>query len=475
MRYDFDIAILGGGSGGLVVAAGAAAIGAKAVLFEAEHMGGDCLNYGCVPSKSFLYGAHGAHFIKNGKEQGVYVDEYKTDIPKLMQYVQNVVRTIAPHDSAERFEALGVKVVRQFAKLKDAHTVEAGGLFYTAKSIVIATGSKAFIPPIKGLESTPYFTNHDIFSINYTPSSLIILGAGPIGLELGQGFAHFKTKVTVIDKMPTLFGKDDPFAGEIMQKVLQDDGMEFCLSANIISVEKSGELINVHVEVNGEKRTHTAQALLVSTGRRAQTSELNLQNIGVELLPNGALKVNKHLQSTVKNIYACGDAAGPYLFTHTAAYQAGIVLQNAALGTKASTNYNSVPWCTYTKPEVAHVGLSQIGAQKNGIATQIVTVDFKENDRAVAESDTSGALKLVLNKKGVIIGATIVGNKAGELLAFACLAIHAKMKLSSLNSLILPYPTQSEIFKTAASKYRKENVKAWQLGLLRRIIRSRNK
>ncbi len=475
MKYTFDIAVLGGGSGGLVVAAGAAAMGANVVLFEAEDMGGDCLNSGCVPSKSFLHGAHGAHFLKSSKEQGIFVKDYETDIPKLMEYVQNVIATIAPHDSIERFESLGVKVINKFATLKDAHTIKAGDDEYTAKSIVISTGSKAFVPPIKGLENVPYYTNSNIFKMDYNPASLIIVGAGPIGLELGQGFAHFGTKVTVIDKAPSLFGKDEPEAGEIMQKVLSDDGIEFCLGADILNIEQDGKNTIVHIEVNGEQKTYTAQALLVSTGRKAQTSELNLQAVGVELLKNGALKVNEQLQSTVKNIYACGDAAGPFLFTHTASYQAGIVLQNALFGLHKSVNYSCVPWCTYTKPEVAHVGYLQKDAEKDGIITQTVSVKFADNDRAVTESDKHGLLKLVLNKKGTIIGATIISNKAGELLAFACLAVQNKMNIASFNSLILPYPTQGEIFKAAAGKYRKEHVKEWQFKLLKNIIKSRNK
>ncbi len=474
MKFTYDIAIIGGGSAGLVVAAGAAAMGAKAVLFEAALMGGDCLNYGCVPSKSFLHGAHIASELKTCENQGIYLDDYKTDIVKLMQYVHSVIEKIAPHDSVERFEALGVKVVQEFAAIKDRHTIVANGVEYTAKSIVIASGSTAFIPPIKGIETVPYYTNHNIFDIKQNPKSLAVIGAGPIGLELGQGFAHMGTKVTVINQSNGIFQKDEPEVDAIMQKVLKDDGIEFCLNSKVISVQKNGEDIDVNLQINGETKTITCSALLVSTGRKPVTDNMNLQENGVQLTNKGAVIVNDKLQSTVSNIYACGDSAGPYLFTHMASYQASIVLQNALFGLSAKAEYRSVPWCTYTKPEVAHVGYLQEDAKKAGKDIKTVHINFKENDRALAENDTHGFLKLVLDKKGIVIGATLVGNKAGEMLSLACLAVQNKLNINVFNSVIFPYPTQSEIYKAAASKYRKENVKTWQFKLLKNIIKRRN-
>ncbi len=474
MRYEYDMAIIGAGSAGLVVAAGTAALGGKAVLFEESLMGGDCLNYGCVPSKSFLHGAHGAHRTKAVQSLGVHTALGGVDLADVMGYVHDVIESIAPHDSQERFEGLGVKVVRHKGVLVDGHTVEAGGKRYRAKSVIIATGSEAAIPPIAGLSEVPYYTNHNIFEMQTLPDRLLVLGAGPIGLELGQGFCHLGSTVTVIDRSSTLFSKDEPEVGPILKQRLEADGVQLCLQAAIGRVDKRGEEIVVTVTQDGKERQIVGDALLVSLGRKAVTKGLGLEEVGVTLAKNGQIVVDRHLRSSVPSIYACGDAAGPFQFTHMAGYQAGVVLQNALLGLRQTVDYSKVCWCTYTLPEVAHVGLSEAQA-KQLKGSKTMRLPLKGNDRARAEDDLDGFLKVSVDRKGVLIGATLVGEKAGELIAPAALAVANKQKISAWNNVILPYPTQAEIYKTAASTYRKEGVKPWQTKLLLQIIGMRRK
>ncbi len=475
MKYTYDIAVLGAGSAGLVVAAGGAALGAKVLLIENALMGGDCLNYGCVPSKSFLHGAHGAGLIKSAKKYGILVDEVSADVQKLMEYVKSVISTIAVHDSVEHFTSLGVDVKIGEAELIDNHSLKINNESFSAKSIVIATGSRAFIPPIPGLSEIEYFTNHNIFNMETLPKSLVVLGGGPIGLELGQGFSHLGSKVSILDKNSSIFNKDEPEVAPIMQKKLTQDGINLLLDSTVTKIEKCEGGANVFYKKGDKEECIFADAVLVSTGRTPNTNILGLDKISVKLNERGYVVCSDKLQSSVKNIFACGDVAGPYLFTHTAGYQAGIVLQNALFGMSAKTNYSGVTWCTYTSPEVAHVGVLEKEATEKNLDIDTVFVSFSDNDRAMAEDDTDGFLKLILDKKGVIIGATVVSKKAGELISTAALAISAKLKISQFNSVILPYPTQAEIYKKAASNYRKEHVTSFQKKILKFLINRRNK
>ncbi len=475
MKFTYDIAVLGAGSAGLVVASASATVGAKVLLIENALMGGDCLNYGCVPSKSFLHGAHLAGSMKSAKKYGVFADEQSADVSRLMNYVKSVVAGIAPHDSVERFTSLGVDVKLGNAVLEDKHTLNLNGEKLTAKSIVIATGSTAFVAPIQGLSEVSYYTNHNIFEMKTLPKSLAILGGGPIGLELGQGFAQLGVEVHIIDMNDKLFTKDEPEVFDVMEEKLKSDGINLCLGSSIERVEKTESGIKIHCKKEGKEIFVEAEELLVSMGRVPNSKNLGLEAVGVALNPRGYVQTNDKLQTSVDNIFACGDVTGPYLFTHSAGYQAGIVVQNAVFGLSAKVNYANIAWSTYTSPEVAHVGILEKEAVDKGLHIETVFVPMEGNDRARAEDDTKGFLKMILSDKGVVLGATIVAEHAGELIATAALAVSSHMNISAFNSVILPYPTKAEVYKKAATEFRKAHVAKWQKKLLHFLINRRNK
>ncbi len=474
MKYNYDIAVIGGGSGGLVVASASATLGAKVLLVENSLMGGDCLNYGCVPSKSILHASHIVKSARNADVFGIKVDDKDFNMKVVTDYVQSVIDSIAPHDSVERFTGLGVDVVQAHGSLVDDHTILAGDTQYTAKNIVIATGSTAFVPPIDGLAECEYYTNHNIFKIGYRPKKLIVLGAGPIGLELGQAFASMGSGVTIIDRSPSIFGKDEEEVGDIMLKKLTKDGVNFVLSSKVIAVSQKEGITTVVIEKDGIEELITGDALLVSLGRRPSTQGLNLEAVGIKTKPNGSIIVNDKLQTDVKSIYVCGDATGPYQFTHMAGYQAGVVVQNALFGLGKSPDYSKITWCTYTSPEVAHVGLSSKEAIADYPDCEIIFAPLTENDRSRAEDEYDGFLKLIIDKKGRILGATIVGNNAGELIAVGALAISAKLNITDFYDVILPYPTKADIYKIASNKYRKSHVKEWQIKVAKKFIETKN-
>lgn len=470
MKYDYHIIVIGAGSGGLVVASGAAALGAKVALIESEKMGGDCLNSGCVPSKSFLKGAHLAKDIRGSDTFGIHTEIKAISIEALMNRVHSVIAEIEPHDSVERYQSLGVTVLHGKGMLKDPHTVQVNNKTITGKYIVISTGSAPLVPPIPGLDTVPYLTNRTIFNMKKQPKHLIVLGAGPIGLELGQGFRHLGSEVTIIDQNSGLFGKDDPEVGPIMEKVFLNDGIELKLSAKIISVQQEGENILVTLEKDGIRHAIIGDGLLVSLGRIPVNKDLGLEAVGVKLSDRGYIVTNEQLQSSVKNIYACGDSTGPYQFTHMAGYQAGLVIKNSIFRLGAKLNYSAVPWTTYTKPEVAHVGQTEPTAVTKGVFGKSILIPLNEIDRAKAENDIHGFLKVILDRGNRIIGATLVGDKAGEMIPVATLAIRQKLKVSAFLNMIFSYPTEAEIFKMAALKSMKEEFKPWQGKLIKAIF-----
>ncbi|MCP4050844.1 MAG: FAD-dependent oxidoreductase [bacterium] len=469
MKYNYHIIVIGGGSGGLVIASAAAGLGADVALIEKEKMGGDCLNYGCIPSKTFLKSAHLASDIRNSHEFGLNAAVKNVNLEKVMARVKSVIKEAGTHDSKERYEKLGVKVYFDRAVLKNRHTVQLSDKQITGKYIVIATGSEPFIPDIAGLKNIDYLTNRNIFKLNKLPEHLIVLGGGPIGLELGQGFCHLGSKVTIIDRNQTLFKKDDPEVWPVLQKKFIDDGIDIRLSSKIEKINRIENKIEV-VIYNNKYEVITGSALLVSSGRSPVSKGFGLEEAGIVLDQRGYIKTNAKMQTRVSNIYACGDVTGPYQFTHMAAYQAGVVIKNIIFKLGSKVDYSSVPWTTYTKPEVAHAGYTQQLAESRGIFHSSVIVDLATIDRAKTENDRTGLLKLNLNRKKQIAGAAIVSEKGGELIPLVTLAIKKKMKATEFLDLIFSYPTEAEIFKSASIELIKQGFKSWHKKLIKKLF-----
>lgn len=448
-----DICIIGAGSAGLSVAAGAAQLGARTVLIEADRMGGDCLNTGCVPSKSLLATAKVAQGVRKAAHFGIAEgNEPTANFHKVHDYVHGVIAGIAPHDSVERFTALGCTVIKGHARFSDARTVEANGKTIRARRFVVATGSRAAVPPIPGLQEMPYFTNETIFENDVLPEHLVIIGAGPIGCEMAQAHRRLGAKVTMLDIGPML-PKDDPRAVAVVRQQFLDEGIDTLERVKLIRLEKRNSGLAALVATSLGERWLEGSHLLVAAGRRPNVENLGLEAAGVRYSSKG-IEVDARLRTSNKHIYAAGDVVGSYQFTHVASYHAGIVVRNALFRLPAKCKTNAVPWVTYTDPELAQVGLTEPEAREHhGDAVRLLHTEFAENDRARTEGSSAGFLQAVLSKRGRVLGATIVGPHAGELILPWVLAISKGLKMGDLAGLIVPYPTLSEITKRAAGSY----------------------
>ena len=448
MVHDFDIAVIGAGSGGLTVAAAAAQFGQRVVLFEKGEMGGDCLNYGCVPSKALLSAAKQAHAMRSGEAFGVAALEPQVDFPRVMAHVRRAIAAIAPNDSQERFEKLGVKVVRAAAKFRDAKTIEADGTAYTARRMVIATGSRAALPPVPGLSEVPYLTNESIFENHVLPQHLLIIGGGPIGMEMAQAHRRLGSKVTVFEAFDPL-AKDDPELTAIVLDKLKSEGIDILARAIITAVTKVPDGIRIDLK---DQESITGSHLLVAAGRQPNIEGLNLEAGGIAFTKRG-VTVDQGLKSSNARVYAVGDVAGGLQFTHVAGYHAGLVIRNALFGLPVKDNA-VIPWVTYTDPELAHVGLTEAQARNDhGGTIKVLRWPFHENDRAQAEGRTDGLVKAVTSSKGKILGASIVGPQAGELIQPWVLALTRGLKIGAMVGQVLPYPTRGEANRRAAITY----------------------
>ncbi|WP_343560775.1 dihydrolipoyl dehydrogenase family protein [Kiloniella sp. b19] len=446
-----DLCVIGAGSAGLSIAAGAVQMGSSVILVEAGKMGGDCLNYGCVPSKALLTAGKKARAQSSSEKFGIADVTPKVDFAAVMDHVADVIAQIEPHDSVERFEGLGVRVIQERGVFEARDLLRAGDYLIKARRFVIATGSRAFVPPIEGLDSVPYLTNETVFSLREQPRRLIVIGGGPIGCELGQAFANLGTQVDLVE-MGSLMPKDDPELVDIVRNRLMEDGLKLHEGAQVRSVRKTASGLVVSVEKNGETVEIEGSHLLLAAGRIPNLDRLNLEAAGVACQRQG-ITVDAGLRTSNRRIYAAGDVTGGYQFTHMAAYDAGIVIKSALFRLPAKVKYNAVPWVTYTDPELAHVGLNEREAQEQGHETRVLTWSFADNDRARAERRTEGRLKVVVGKKGRILGASIVGLNAGELIMPWSLAISQGLKIGAMANLIAPYPTLSEVSKRVAGSY----------------------
>lgn len=447
-KIETDICVIGAGSGGLSVAAGAVQMGARVVLIEGGEMGGDCLNSGCVPSKALIAAAKAAQAMRSGGKFGIKPVEPEIDFGAVKDHVAKVIETIAPVDSQERFERLGCTVIRAFAKFVGPNAVQAGDVTVTARRIVIATGSRAFVPPIPGLDGVPFLTNETIFALREKPSHLIVIGGGPIGMEMAQAHRRLGCDVTVIEGAKAL-GRDDPEMSALVLKQIRAEGVEILEEATVAAVSGKEGAIDVKL---ADGRTIAGSHVLLAVGRSVQLDGLNLEAAGVSYDRKG-VKVDASLRSTNRKVYAVGDAAGGLQFTHVAGYHAGIVIRQIVLGLPSKAKTSHIPWATYTEPELAQIGLTEAEAQKTyGDTLSVIRQEFGHNDRAQAEGKTAGLMKVMV-VKGKPVGASIVGPMAGEIVGLWALAIANGMKMGEIAGMVAPYPTLGEISKRAAGAY----------------------
>jgi pyruvate/2-oxoglutarate dehydrogenase complex dihydrolipoamide dehydrogenase (E3) component len=452
-RLTPDICVIGAGSGGLSVAAAAAAFGVSVVLVEKGRMGGDCLNYGCVPSKALVAAGKQAHALRNGARFGIADVEPEIDFRLVNRHVHEVIDAIAPNDSVRRFTALGVRVVQAEARFVDRRTVAAGDVEIRARRFVVATGSSPLVPPIPGIETVPFLTNETIFDLKRRPGHLIVVGGGPIGLELAQAHRRLGAQVTVLEAAKALSREDGEVAAFVLAS-LRDDGVDLREKTTVTSVEPRGRSgVRVLVESDAGPAQIDGTHLLLAVGRAPNVSGLDLETAGIAFDRTG-IKVDARLRSIGnRRVYAVGDVAGGPQFTHVANYHAGLVIRSILFRLRTREDRASIPRATYTDPELAHVGMTEADALETVKGVRILRWPYSENDRAQAEHRTAGLVKLVTDRRGRLLGCSIVGAHAGELIALYAMALSRGMGVRDIASLVVPYPTMSEIGKRAAITY----------------------
>ncbi|WP_370229648.1 NAD(P)/FAD-dependent oxidoreductase [Cognatishimia sp.] len=443
-----DLLVIGAGSGGLSVAAGAVQMGADVTMLEGHKMGGDCLNFGCVPSKALIASGKAAWGQAHASKYGVADVTPKVDYAAAKDHVADVIAEIEPNDSVERFEGLGVRVIQEYGEFVSDREVKAGDTLIKARRVVISTGSSPFVPPIPGLDKVPYQTNETLFELREQPEHLLVIGGGPIGLEMAQAHRRLGSQVTVIEGMKAL-GKDDPEMAAIVLDNLRAEGVEIEEGALVSEVRGTDGAIEVEVQ---DGRVFKGTHLLMAAGRKPNIDKLNLEAAGIETTRTG-IKVDAGMRTTNRRVYAIGDVAGGLQFTHVAGYHAGLIIRSALFGLPAKERTDHIPWSTYTEPELAQVGLTEAQArEKHGDDLEVARFHFNHNDRAIAERKTAGLIKVMV-VKGRPIGASIAGYQAGELVNLWALVIANKLKMSAVANMVAPYPTVGELNKRAAGAY----------------------
>ncbi|MGV6806904.1 MAG: FAD-dependent oxidoreductase [bacterium] len=459
-KFDANLLVIGAGSGGLVSAYIAAAVKAKVILVEKAEMGGDCLNTGCVPSKALIRAASAMKEIRRAGELGIDVAEPSVNFPAVMARVQAVVKSIAPHDSIERYTDLGVECVTGEARVLDPWRVAVGDRVMTAKNIVVATGGKPFVPPIPGLESIDYLTSDNLWKLQSLPESLLVVGAGPIGCELAQAFQRLGSRVTLVDQLPRVLAKEDEDVSDFMAQRFGDEGMEVLLPWRVNAFEKRDGSISATLESEQGRRQVCCEQVLIAVGRKPNTRGVGLEELGVAFDGNDAIQVDEYLRTTVPNIYAVGDAISPYQFTHTASHEAWFAVVNALFGRfrKFKVDYRVVPWVTFTDPEVARVGLSETEAEERGIPVEVTRYSLDGQDRFLAENAAQGFIKVLTPPgKDKVLGAVIVGAHAGELLPQFVAAMKQGYGLNKILGTIYAYPTMGEAGKALSGQWRQNH------------------
>jgi len=446
-RFEYDVGIIGGGAAGLSVAAGAARLGVKTLLVEKEkNLGGDCLHYGCVPSKTLISSAAARQAMLDAERFGLAAVEVPpVDFARIRERIETVIKKIQEHDSVERFRSLGADVIFGPARFSDEHTVEVDAKRFTAAKWVIATGSSAAAPAIPGLDQVPFLTNRGIFSLDRLPESLVVLGGGPIAIEMAQAFNRLGCRVEVVQRSGQILSKEDPDMAALVMEKMAAEGVRFHLDTRVTGAGRTEKGVFIRYEDReGETRTVEGETMLVALGRSPNTGGLGLEGIGVESDRRG-IKVDARLRTTRPHIYAAGDVNGAYQFTHAAGYEAGIVVANAVFHLPRRARYDLVPWCTYTSPELASIGMNEKMAQKAGIEYRAVVEEFNGNDRHLAGGGGPGRIKLILGRRNRPIGVQIASPHAGELLAEWVCAMNASVPLATMAAAVHPYPTLAEM------------------------------
>ena len=458
-KYEANIIVIGAGSAGLVSAYIAAAVKAKVILIERHKMGGDCLNTGCVPSKALLRSAKIANYMRRAEEFGIEAVPVKPKFAQVLQRVHKVIEAIEPHDSIERYTELGVECVTGEAEIIDAHTVRVGQRDITAKSIIIAAGARPFVPPIEGLDQIKYLTSDNIWQLSEQPKRLVVLGGGPIGCELSQAFSKLGSEVTIVEMMDQLMGREDGDVAELITRNFEQGGIRVLTNHKAVKFTNNGEKV-LHCESSEGLVEIPFDEILVAVGRKANSDGMNLEALGIKLRRNGTIETDDYLRTAVPNIFACGDIAGPYQFTHTAAHQAWFAVVNALFGfaKKFRVDYRVIPWATFTMPEVARVGLNEQDAAEKGIDYEVTRYEIDDLDRAIADGEAHGFVKVITPRnKDKILGVTIVGHHAGDLISEFVLAMKYKIGLNKILGTLHLYPSLAESNKFVAGNWKKNH------------------
>ena len=468
----YNLVVIGAGTAGLVSAAGAAGLGAQVALIERHLMGGDCLNVGCVPSKALIRAARAAAAVRDAGEFGVqFPNGVRVDFGQAMERMRRLRSSIAPHDSAKRFSELGIDVFIGEGRFVDTHTVEVAGERLAFTKAVIATGARAAAPPIEGLDDVAYLTNETVFSLTERPKRLAVIGAGPIGCEMAQSFARFGSEVFLVETMHGILPREDGDAsGIVLDSMLKDGVKLLCCGKELKLGKADGQKIRLIVESHGKKFDEVVDQLLVAVGRAPNVENLGLEDAGVAFTKKG-VEVNDRLQTSNPSIYAAGDICSPYQFTHAADFMARTVIRNALFFGRAKAGALTIPWCTYTEPEIAHVGLYEKQAQEQGIEVDTFTKKLDEVDRSILESRTNGLVRVHVRKgTDKIIGATIVASNAGDMISEITLAMTHKLGLRHIASTIHPYPTQSEAIRQIGDAYNRTRLTPFTKSLFSRLM-----
>jgi len=455
----YNLVVIGAGPAGLIAAAGAAGLGAKVALVERHLMGGDCLNYGCVPSKALLRAAHAAHDVRQARNFGISFEGPETvDFAKVMERLRQKRSSIAHHDSVARFTELGIDVFLGDGRFVSPDCIQVDGAHLNFHRAVIATGARAALPPIPGLAEASPLTNETLFSLVDLPARLIVIGAGPIGCEMAQAFSRFGAQVTIVEMADRVLPNEDPDASEVLKEQLKGEGIELILSARVVRAESKDSHKTIAIDDAGKEHVLETDEILVAAGRTPNIEGLNLEIAGVDYHRRG-VTVNDRLQTTNSKIYAAGDICSPYHFTHSADAMARIVIENALFFGRKKAGSLVIPWCTYTSPEVAHVGMTAAEADKKGDDIATLTVPISATDRAVLEEETDGFARVHIERRsGRVLGATMVSSHAGESISEMALAVTSGMKISAIAATIHPYPTQAEVWKKLADSWSKERL-----------------